>query len=136
MCLKKSKILLMIGVVMLVFSVTAHAENKKFKFSLNSTSSKESSLGMAQKSYDGDTYAYVSPSASESSFQSRNATVKFRVRTEANTPATDVVTVSKPGKYVMPYLSGRAVGGARYRLYSNVVSASSYPVVLGGLWCP
>ena len=36
----------------------------------------------------------------------------------------------------MTYLQGKAVGGASYSLYSNVASTNSYPVNVGGVWCP
>lgn len=118
------------------FSTTAQAENKKFSFRLTSTASKESTRGTAKKSLDGDTYAYVTPNASESNLAVQGATVKFRVRDNAKKYATNVVTCNAYKKYKLSYLSGKAVGGATYRLYANVTSTNEYPVKLGGRWCP
>lgn len=118
------------------FSTTTEAANKKFTFKLSDTKSKESSAGTAKKSLDGDTYAYVTPNASESNLAIKGATVKFRVRDNAKNYATSVVSCKTYKRYKLPYLSGKAVGGATYRLYANVSSTNAYPVKVGGKWCP
>lgn len=121
---------------LMLFSVPVHAANTEFKFSLNSTTSQESSLGVATKSLDGDTNAYVTPDASKSNLAIAGATVNFRVRDNAKNYATEYVQCNSYKRYILPYLSGKAVGGANYRLFANVSSTNSYPVNLGGLWCP
>ncbi|MBD5464588.1 MAG: hypothetical protein HDR22_01995 [Lachnospiraceae bacterium] len=119
-----------------LFSTTAFAGNKDFSFSLTSTASKESSLGAAKKSNDGDTNAYVTPNASKSNLAIKGATVNFRVRDNAGNYATEYVECHAYKRYIMKYLPGKAVGGASYRLYANVEKTNAYPVILGGLWCP
>lgn len=120
----------------MLFSVSAHAANKEFKFVLNSTTSKQSSAGVATKSLDGDVYAYVTPNASKSNLAIAGATVNFRVRDNAENYATEYVKCNAYKKYKLPYLEGKAVGGADYKLFANVSTTNSYPVNLGGLWCP
>ncbi len=112
--------------------------NRDFTFTLSSTASKENQhhAGLGTKGNDGDTYAYVTPAANLSNLAIRGATVNFRVRDNAHNYATDYVNCDAYKTYKMPYLSGKAVGGANYRLYANVESANSYPVVVGGVWCP
>ncbi len=119
-----------------LFSTTAFAGNTQFKFSLTSTASKESELGTASKSNDGDTKAYVTPDASKSNLAIKGATVNFRVRDNARNYATEYVECHAYQRYIMKYLPGKAVGGASYRLYANVERTNAYPVNLGGLWCP
>lgn len=137
MFFKKIKSLSVIAcAALMLFSTPVYAANKDFKFSLNSTTSKESSLGVGQKSLDGDTNAYVTPDASKSNLAIKGATVNFRIRDNAKNYATEYVQCNSYKKYVLPYLSGKAVGGASYRLFANVEKTNAYPVNLGGRWCP
>ena len=64
------------------------------------------------------------------------STVNFRVRDNARNYATTLVTCHDYTRKTMTYLKGKAVGGANYRLYANVSSTNSYPVNVGGVWCP
>lgn len=129
--------LLTAGLIMALSSTTAFAANKEFKFSLSNNSSAESSVGSpAVKSNDGDTYAYVTPDSSKSNLAIKGAAVNVRVRDNAKNYATSYVTCNSYQKYKLQYLSGKAVGGASYRLYGNVEYTNSYPVRMGGMWCP
>lgn len=112
--------------------------NRDFTFTLSSTTSKENehSAGIGTKGYDGDQYAYVKPEASQSNLAIRGASVNFRVRDNAHNYATEYVNCNSYQTYKMQYLSGKAVGGANYRLYANVENTNSYPVMIGGAWCP
>ena len=112
--------------------------NRDFTFTLSSTASKENQhyAGLGTKGYDGDQYAYVKPEASQSNLAIRGASVNFRVRDNAHNYATEYVNCNSYKTYKMQYLSVKAVGGANYRLYANVESTNTYPVVIGGAWCP
>lgn len=128
-----------LAVMCLMFVVTCvptHAANTGFKFSLTSTASSENLLGVATKSTDGDQHAYVRAEASKSNLAIKGATVNFRVRDNARNYATTLVTCHDYTRKTMTYLKGKAVGGANYRLYANVSSTNSYPVNVGGVWCP
>ncbi len=112
--------------------------NRDFTFTLSNTSSKENQhyAGLGTKGYDGDQYAYVKPNGTQSNLAIRGASVNFRVRDNAHNYATEYVNCNAYKTYTMKYLSGKAVGGANYRLYANVETANAYPVVIGGTWCP
>ena len=98
---------------------------------------KASTGSPSKKSTDGDTYAYVTPKASSSNLAIAGASVNVRVRDNAGNYATDLIEkITSYEKYKVPYLPGKAVGGADYRLYANVHSTNTYPVNLGGVWCP
>lgn len=117
--------------------VTAQAANKDFKFSFSNTTSKESSLGGAYKSNDGDTNAYARGTATGSNLAIKGAKVNVRVRDNAGNYATEYRTITSYNvRYTLPYLQGKAVGGAYYRLYGNVETTQGYPVNLSGVWCP
>lgn len=137
--MKKFKgIIATLALCALVTSTSALAANTDFSFSLTSTTSKEATTGSpATKSTDGDQYAYVTPQASLSNLAIAGASVNVRVRDNAGNYATELIpSITSYQKYTTKYLSGKAVGGASYRLYANVESTSTYPVKLGGVWCP
>lgn len=137
--MKKLKgILATLSLCMLFSSSLAFAGNTDFTFSLTNTTSKEASSGSpVTKSTDGDQYAYVTPKATSSNLAIAGASVNFRVRDNAGNYATELISnVTSYERYVTKYLSGKAVGGASYRLYANVNSANTYPVNVGGVWCP
>lgn len=123
-------------VASLLISTTAFAGNKDFQFLLINSNSAESLLGKAQKDYDGDQNAYVTPKEKLSNLVALNATVNVRVRDDARNYATEYRECSAYRRYVLPYLSGKAIGGNSYRLYANVERTNKYPVSVNGAWCP
>lgn len=125
------------GIIMTLTSTTVFADNKAFKFVLYNTTSVESSLGSpSKKNNDGDINAYVTPHAAKSNLAIKGAGVNVRVRDNAKQYATNYITCHNYQRYILHYLSGKAVGGAYYRLFGNVEYTNAYPVKMGGLWCP